>query len=215
MKNGNILDFYSDYLITAFGQTTATGLAALLNGEISHDQIQRWLASEKQSSAQLWQIAKPHVRKIEGEDGVMIVDDSIAEKPYTDENDIICWHYDHSKQQNVKGINFVTCLYHNQGVSLPVGVELVAKTERYLDPESGQEKRRSTKTKNELYRNLVQQAVKNQIHFKYVLNDIWYASAENMNFVKITLKKEFVMPSRPIAKWQQVRMPGRKDVIRE
>ena len=44
MKNGNILDFYSDYLITAFGQTTATGLAALLNGEISHDQIQRWLA---------------------------------------------------------------------------------------------------------------------------------------------------------------------------
>ena len=105
--------------------------------------------------------------------------------------------------------------YHNQGVSLPVGVELVAKTERYLDPESGQEKRRSTKTKNELYRNLVQQAVKNQIHFKYVLNDIWYASAENMNFVKITLKKEFVMPSRPIAKWQQVRMPGRKDVIRE
>lgn len=66
MKNGNILDFYSDYLITAFGQTTATGLAALLNGEASHDQIQRWLASEKQTSAKLWQIAKPHVRKIEG-----------------------------------------------------------------------------------------------------------------------------------------------------
>jgi hypothetical protein len=212
MKNGNILDFYSDYLITAFGQTTAIGLAALLNGEISHDQIQRWLASEKQTSAKLWQIAKPHVRKIEGEDGVMIVDDSIAEKPYTDENDIICWHYDHSKQQNVKGINFVTCLYHNQGVSLPVGVELVAKTERYLDPESGQEKRRSTKTKNELYRNLVQQAVKNQIRFKYVLNDIWYASAENMNFVKTTLKKEFVMPikaNRKVATSANARQKGR------
>ena len=93
-ENGNILDFYTDYLLTAFGQTTATGLAALLNDEISHDQIQRWLASDKQTSAQLWQIAKPHVRKIEGENSVMIVDDSIAEKPYTDENDIICWHYD-------------------------------------------------------------------------------------------------------------------------
>ena len=93
----------------------------------------------------------------------MIVDDSIAEKPYTDENDIICWHYDHSKQRNIKGINFVTCLYHNQGVSLPVGFELVRKTERYTDPKSGQDKRRSTRTKNEMYRDLMQQAVKNQI----------------------------------------------------
>ncbi|MEJ7713696.1 MAG: hypothetical protein WKF84_28570 [Pyrinomonadaceae bacterium] len=38
----------------------------------------------------------------------MIVDDSIEEKPYTDENDIVCWHYDHSKDRHVKGINFVT-----------------------------------------------------------------------------------------------------------
>jgi len=128
MKKGKILDIYSDYLISAFGQTTTTGLASLLEGEISHDQNQRWLAGEKQTSADLWRVAKPHVRKIEDENGVMIVDDSIAEKPYTDENDIICWHYDHFQQRNVKSINFVTCLYHNHGISLPVGVELVQKT---------------------------------------------------------------------------------------
>jgi len=29
MKNGKLLDLYSDYLISAFGQTTATGLSAL------------------------------------------------------------------------------------------------------------------------------------------------------------------------------------------
>jgi hypothetical protein len=194
MKNGKLLDLYSDYLISAFGQTSATGLSSLLNGEISHDQTQRWLAGEKQTSADLWRIAKPHVRKIEDENGVMIVDDSITEKPYTDENDIICWHYDHSKQRNIKGINFVTCLYHNRGVSLPIGVELVQKTERYTDPKNGKEKRRSNRTKNEMYRDLMQQAVRNQIPFKYALNDIWFASAENMNFVKITLEKDFIMP---------------------
>jgi len=194
MKNCKLLDLYSDYLISAFGQTTATGLSSLLNGEISHDQVQRSLAGEPQTSVDLWRIAKPHVRKIEGEDGVAIVDDSIAEKPYTDENDIICWHYDHAQQRTVKGINFVTCLYHSQGVSLPVGFELVRKTQRYIDPKNGKEKRRSDKTKNEMYRDLLQQAVRNQIPFKYALNDIWFASAENMNFVKITLKKEFVMP---------------------
>jgi hypothetical protein len=50
MKKGKILDIYSDYLISAFGQTTTTGLASLLEGEISHDQNQRWLAGEKQTS---------------------------------------------------------------------------------------------------------------------------------------------------------------------
>jgi hypothetical protein len=194
MANEKLLDLYSDYLISAFGQTTATGLSALLNGEISHDSVQRFLAGEQQTSIQLWHLVKPHVRKIESPDGVLIVDDSIAEKPYTDENDIICWHYDHSQQRNVKGINFVTCLYHNAGISLPVGFELIAKKERYTDPKDGKEKRRSPKTKNEYYREMTQQAVRNQIQFKYVLNDVWFAAADNMLFVKTTLKKDFIMP---------------------
>lgn len=194
MKNGNLLDLYSDYLISAFGQTTATGLSALLDGEISHDQVQRLLAGTVQTSADLWRIAKPHVRTIERADGVIIVDDSISEKPYTDENDIICWHYDHSQQRTIKGINFVTSLYHCQGVSLPVGFEIVEKTEYYSDPKDGKEKRRSKRTKNEMYRDLVWQAVQNLMLFTYVLNDVWFSAAENMNYVKNTLKKEFIMP---------------------
>lgn len=212
MKNEKLLDLYSDYLISAFGQTSATGLSTLLNDEVSHDSVQRFLAVEKQTSADLWRIIKPHVRKVESTEGVLIVDDSISEKPYTDENDIICWHYDHSKQRNLKGINFVTCLYYSLGVSLPVGFELVAKTERYTDPKSKKEKRRSQRTKNEMYRDLVQQADKNQIVFKYVLNDIWFASAENMKFVKITLKKEFVMPlkaNRKVAVSLSAKQAGR------
>jgi hypothetical protein len=92
MANDKLLDLYSDYLISAFGQTTATGLSALLNGEISHDSVQRFLAEERKTSVDLWRVVKPHVRKIESPEGGLIVDDSIAEKPYTDENDIICWH---------------------------------------------------------------------------------------------------------------------------
>lgn len=194
MKDSKILDLYSEYLISAFGQTTATGLSSLLDGQVSHDQVQRTLAGEKQTSAEIWRIAKPYVRKIERADGVMIVDGSISEKPYTDENDIICWHYDHAQQRTVKGINFVTSLYHCQGVSLPVGFEIVEKTERYTDPKDGKEKRRSKRTKNEMYRDLLWQAVRNQILFEYVLNNVWFSAAKNMNYVKNTLKKEFVMP---------------------
>jgi hypothetical protein len=194
MKNSELLDIYSDYLISAFGQTTATGLAGLLGGSVSHDQIQRLLAQAPSKGADLWQVVKPYVRQIEQDDGVLIIDDSIAEKPYTDENDLICWHYDHSQDRSVKGINFVTCLYHAGGYSLPIGFNLVAKTEYYLDKKDGKRKRRSPISKNEYYRDLLTHACNNQILFQYVLSDVWYSAAENMMFIRHDLNKDFIMP---------------------
>jgi hypothetical protein len=211
MKNTELLDIYSDYLISAFGQTTGTGLAGLMEGSISHDQIQRWLSKERFGSAELWQIVKPYVRQIQQEDGVIIIDDSIAEKPYTDENDIICWHWDHSQERSVKGINFVTSLYHADGYSLPVGFSIVAKTEYYIDKKDGQQKRRSPITKNQSYRELLTSAKRNQIPFRYVLSDVWYSAAENMLFIKHDLDKEFIMPlkaNRKVALTEQAKRDG-------
>jgi DDE superfamily endonuclease len=211
MNNKEQLDIYSDYLISAFGQTTGTGLAGLLGGRISHDQIQRMLSKERFGSAELWQVVKPYVRQIQREDGVMIIDDSLAEKPYTDENDIICWHYDHSQDRSVKGINFVTCWYHADGYSLPVGFSSVAKTEYYLDKKNGKQKRRSPISKNDYYRELLTAAKRNQIPFRYVLSDVWYSAADNMMFIKHDLDKDFIMPlkvNRKVALSEQAKRDG-------
>jgi len=194
MNDKEMLDIYTDYLISSFGLTTGTGLSKLMNGSISHDQIQRFLARPSQISVDLWWMVKPYLRQIEALDGVLIVDDSIAEKPYTDENDIICWHYDHSKDRNVKGINFITALYHAQETSLPVGLELVAKTETYHDAKTDKMKCRSPLSKNERYQILIRQAKANQIQFRYVLNDVWFASADNMMFIKHEIERDFIMP---------------------
>ncbi len=211
MTDNELLDLYSDYLISAFGLTTATGLAAVLDGQISHDRIQRFLSGKPRTSADLWRVVKPHVHAMQRDDGVLILDDSIAEKPYTDENDIVCWHYDHAKDRTVKGINFLTALYHVQGVSLPVGITLIAKTDYYIDKKDGKQKRRSPLGKNDYYRDMIQQAVINQIPFQYVLNDVWFASAENMRFVKQTLQKDFIMPlktNRKVALSQDAKQQG-------
>jgi hypothetical protein len=204
MNDKEMLDLYSDYLISSFGQTTGTGLSALLGGSISHDRIQRFLSHKEFTSADLWHFVKAHVRAIERGDGCIIVDDSISEKPYTDENDIIAWHYDHSKDRMVKGINFLSAIYHVPQmpqpdaplpeVSLPVGFRLVAKTEQYIDKKDGKTKRRSPISKNEHYQALLRQAKQNQIIFRFVLNDVWYASAQNMMFVKHELERDFIMP---------------------
>lgn len=192
MKN-EMLDLYSDYLLSSLGATTATGLSRLLSGAVSHDQVTRFLSEKVRTSSDLWRIVKPLVRQIESEAGVLVFDDSIEEKPYTDENKIICWHYDHTQGRNVKGINFLTMMYHSQGVSLPVAFHLVAKTESYLDAKSGKMKRRSPTTKNDHYRQMLQVCVHNGLPFRYVLNDSWYAAADNMMFIRHELKRHFIM----------------------
>ena len=192
--NKSLLDLYTDYLISSFGATTATGLSRLLDNEISHDSVTRFLSDEIKTSANLWRIAKPSVRQIETADGALILDDSIEEKPHTDENELICWHFDHSKDCHVKGINFLTALYQAGSVALPIAFDLVTKTEVYIDSQSGNLRRKSSLTKNERYRMLLRVAVHNQVKFRYVLNDSWYASADNMKFVTQDLKKQFVMP---------------------
>lgn len=192
--NTPLLDLYSDYLLCSFGQTPATRLAGLLHDAISHDTITRFLAEGIPKSKDLWHIVKPHVRSIESAEGIISIDDSIEAKPYTDENDIVCWHYDHAHGRQRKGMNFMTALYSSKDVSLPVGFQLVAKTEVYRDPATNTEKRRSPVSKNTYYQRLLQACVRNAIPFRYVINDVWYASAANMMFVKHQLKKHFIMP---------------------
>ena len=188
-----MLDFYSNVILSSFSQMTATGASALTDGIMSHDHITRFLHSNPVSSRDLWYRVKPLVRSIESNDGVLIVDDTIAHKPDMDENDIVCWHFDHTIGRAVKGINLLSVLYHNREVSLPVGYVIVTKTKTILDAASGKEKRVSTVTKNEHFRHLVRSSAKN-MHFRYVLSDVWYASAENMKFIKQDLKRHFVMP---------------------
>ena len=194
MNDKELLDIYTDYLISSFGLTTGTGLSRLLDGAISHDRIQRFLASPVKRGVDLWKVVKPYGRQVQRDDGVLIIDDSISEKPYTDENEIICWHWDHSQGRSLKGINFITALYHVGEVSLPVDYHLIEKTEFYTDKKTGKEKRRSPISKNEVYQQLLRQAVRNQIPFRYVLNDVWFASAKNMMFVNHELKRDFIMP---------------------
>jgi len=193
------MDFYTDYLLGSFGQVTATGLSKLLDGSISHDKITRMLSGSTYTSKELWQEVKPLVRSHEDEEACLIFDDTIVSKPYTDENDLICWHWDHSKGRNEKGINLLTAFYHTQlpteteALRVPVAFEYVKKTVRFCEINSRKEKRQSPVTKNEMMRSMVQQAVENQhLKFKYVLSDSWYASSDNMLFID-KLSKKFLM----------------------
>lgn len=199
MKHPELMDIYSDYLISSFGLVTATGLSQMLDNGYSHDQISRFLSQRKFTQQDYWKMVKKIIRKVESlHDGILGIDDTIEEKPHSTENDIICWHWDHSKNCNVKGINilnfvFTRSLEDGQDISIPVAYELVEKTEQYLDTKDNKMKRRSPISKNEMLRNRLRVVTQlNKVQYKYLTWDTWFSSKENFDFAHYELKKYFV-----------------------
>ena len=193
------MDLYSDYLLSSFGQVTATGLSKLLEGSVSHDQITRMLSGHVYCSKDLWYEVKSLVREYESDDACLIFDDTIVHKPYTDENELISWHWDHSKGCKVKGINLLTAFYHTETptssevLRIPVSFECVKKTFVFSEIKTRKLKRQSPITKNEMMRAMIRQLIVSQhLIFRYVLTDSWFSSSDTMLFIH-KLKKFFVM----------------------
>ena len=92
----------------------------MVGGQISHDKVTRFLANDDFGPLDLWRLVKKEVRRCESNEAVLVFDDTIQEKMHTDENELICWHYDHTKGRSVKGINLVNCLYCSNNISIPV-----------------------------------------------------------------------------------------------
>jgi hypothetical protein len=188
-----LIELYTDYLIASFGQTTATGLSSILDGAVSHDKITRLLSGEDYSSKELWKLVKKEVREIESEDGVLIFDDTVQEKQYSKESELICWHYDHNFNRNIKGINLLNCVYQANGVSLPIAFDLVKKPIQFSDLKTKKQKRKSEVTKNQMLRDMLKTCQQNQVKWRYLLADSWFSSSENMEYVAKDLKKYFLL----------------------
>ena len=211
-----LLALYSDYLLSSFGATTATGLSSLLDGQISHDQVTRFLSQAEYTSKQLWHQVKTVVRTIEREDGVLLFDDTIQQKPHTDENELICWHFDHSKNRSVKGLHLLNCIYQAGEVSVPVAYELVRKPIRFCDRPTRRVKRKSEVSQNQLLRQMLRTCQHNRLRYRYVLADSWFAAKENLLFIRQVirqdLKKHFIVAlksNRTVALSSQDKAHGR------
>ncbi len=186
-------DIYSDYLISQNKYATATGLSALMPEDLSHDQVTRFLNRPPSGSKEVWQSVKSDVRRLENsDDGILSLDDMVSEKPYTDENLIMCWHYSHAKNRLVKGVNILTMMVRYGDISLPVGYEIVKKDISYSEIATKKEKRKASISKNTYFRRLIAQAVTNCIKFKYILSDSWFASKENMKYIHTELNRLFI-----------------------
>jgi hypothetical protein len=212
-------DLYTDYLISASQLATVTTASEVVG--ISKDRLSRFLGgvelyTKNQTldengilhkkgtvkshrifdNQELWKQVKGQVRDCEklGYGATLIVDDTLIEKPFSEENDIICYHHDHCSGQSIKGINLLNGgLYYSQsGLYIPVFAEIISKTIKFIDKD-GKQKRRSEINKNELFRSNFNQIMKNHIKLEYTVFDIWYGSVDNLNLI-YSHKQNYICP---------------------
>jgi hypothetical protein len=85
-----------------------------------------------------------------------------------DENEIVCWYYDHSKGRNVKGVNILTAFYTAENeygkLQVPIDYQIISKTEE----KTGKEGRVSEKSKNEMMREMIERTVQKHVKFGYI-----------------------------------------------
>jgi len=214
----DMLDLYTDYLICQNHHATATGLSDMVDGEFSHDKVSRFLRFQNLDSKFLWHYVKSSIREKESAQGVFLLDDTIEDKPYTDENEINCWHYSHAKGRVVKGINLLTCMVRYDDFCLPIGFEIINKDIVYCDVKTKKQRRKSSVTKNELFLGLINQAVKNKVLFEFVLADNWFGSKANMAHIHNDLHKSFIIgikSNRTLALTENDAKSGRFTKVRD
>jgi len=190
-------DIYIDFALSSFGKIEMTKLSTLTGS--SHDVFTKHLLlnSSLNDDRQLWKSIKPFLRDYENEDsGCILVDDMLMHKPWTKVNDIVCWHYDHVSQRMEKGILMLNFHYTDDtGVSIPLGYEIITKTEDKWSEEYQKYVKKSLFSKNEIMQDKLQILhYHNEVKYRYVLFDKWFASTKNLVFIEDELKKKFVCP---------------------
>ena len=208
-------DIYINFTLSSFGKIEMTKLSKLTGK--SHDIFTKKLLldSSLDDDKKLWNGIKPFLRDYENEEnGCIIVDDMLMHKPWTKVNDIVCWHYDHVSQQQQKGILMLNFHYTDAtGISIPLGYEIITKTEEEWNEKYQKNIKKSLFTKNEIMQDKLNILhFHNEVKYKYILFDKWFASVNNLIFIEEELNKKFVCPiksNRKIALTEEERNNGK------
>jgi hypothetical protein len=169
------LEHYTAFLLAEPRGAGCVRLAEVAGGEFAHDAANRFLDREDFSGRDLFEEARP-LMDLEG--GTLSVDDTVLDKPYSQEGktELVGYFWSGKHGRAVKGVCLVTLLYTDpKGVCLPVDFRLVDKAEA------------EAKTKNELFREMVTEVLAWGLRPALVSADSWYSGLENLKFLR---KKE-------------------------
>ncbi len=164
-------DDYINFIIATPRDVTAT-FAGRVQPESknapAHDAFTRLLQRLEPDAETLWEEAKT---QIDLHTGILVLDDSTLEKPYSEFNALVYRHWSGKQKEVVNGINLITLLWTD-------GVRCVPIDYRVFDKE------RDGKTKNDHFAEMLLTAFERGCKPQLVCFDSWYASVENLKLCR-------------------------------
>ena len=168
-KVKDLWNLYSIYLLTETQFPSCVRFSESTNGEVSHDKINRFLENNKNWWKELFEEIKEY---LDLEWGILHIDDSVTDKVYSWlwKSDLTDRYYSWKHHKIIQWISIITLFYTDKKwVKLPVNYRIIDKT--------------SWKTKNELFLEMLEEALIWWLKPSMVTWDSWYSSAENLNFL--------------------------------
>lgn len=164
------VEHYTAFLLAEPLNAGCVRLSEVSGGEFAHDAATRFLNREEFSPRDLFEEVRALIC-LEG--GLLSVDDTVLDKPHSQEGktDLVGYFYSGLHGKAVKGINLVTLFCQDpKGVRVPVNF-------RAIDKADG-------KTKNELFREMVTEVLAWGLRPAMVSADSWFSGVENLKFLR-------------------------------
>ena len=153
-------------LISEPKHPTCTRLAQSI--EIGHDSVNNFLARENFEPRDLYDQAVGHINPT---GGIISIDDTVLDKPYSNKTDLIGYYYSGKHHKAVQGINLITLYYTDlTGNSQPINYRL-------YDP-------KENLTKNDYFQKMLDEVLTWGLKPSYITGDSWYSSKENLKHIK-------------------------------
>lgn len=169
MKYEFNLDTYTAFLIANGNRYSGVEVSKALKEKVNapaHDSISRWLGDQTFEPNDLWQKVKEKVDLKSS----LIVDDTILDKRWSPENELVGFHWSGNAHDVIRGISLVNLLATHDNDCIPVDY-------RIYEGKTGE------KNKNEHFIEMLQSAKKRGFEPDYVMADSWYSSLENMKSI--------------------------------
>src|SRR5215204_1854 len=134
----------------------------------AHDAFTRLLDRLEPDAETLWQEAEA---QIDLKSGILVLDDSTLEKPYSKYNALVYRHWSGKQKAVVLGINLITLLWTDGARCVPADYRIFNKD-------------RDGRTKNDHFTEMLMVAFERGFDPELVCFDSWYSSIENLKLCR-------------------------------
>ena len=162
---------FVNFLISTYQACSCTEASRCLPGEsetIAHYSVKRLLERQPHHTEALYAEAQ---RLIRADRGVLVIDDSTLDKPYSHQIELVTRHWSGKHHRVVQGINLISTIWTDGSAIVPVDFRI------YHPDKDG-------KTKNDHFRDMLRAAKEREFQPGCIIFDSWYASIDNLKLIR-------------------------------